>query len=227
MVNSFRWEQHCAAIIQHLLYGMEKMHCHRAAVKEPLKDSQGCWGFDRDTGWWVVVKQSAYYSDTEVVNRTARAEKWNIGAQEELYSWAKFENRSLRCKKLVNIPHNFSGAEKSLMGLCIRSQCSSIVGQNAAVSTGARPGGNETLCRRRQKIPLIPRLSIKHLKLRSAQLRAATVWVCVGKHVRVTKVFIYATRTNTIINHPAQCAALWDVFLHFFFVFLPEKLSSE
>lgn len=41
MVNSFRWVRHCPAIIKHLLYGMEKMHCHCAALKEPLKDGQG------------------------------------------------------------------------------------------------------------------------------------------------------------------------------------------
>lgn len=33
--------QYCAAIILHLLYGMEKMHCHHAAVKEPLRDNHG------------------------------------------------------------------------------------------------------------------------------------------------------------------------------------------
>lgn len=66
----------------------------------------------------------------------------------------------------------------------------------------------------RQKMPLIPWLTIKHLKLQSAQLRAATVWVYEGKHLSVTKVFIYATSTNTIINHPAQCAARWHVFLY-------------
>lgn len=38
---------------------------------------------------------------------------------------------------LVNIPDNFSGAKKSPMTLCIQSQCGSIVGLNAAVSTGA------------------------------------------------------------------------------------------
>lgn len=41
MVNSFKWAQYCAAIIQHLLHGMEKMHCHRVALKEPLRESQG------------------------------------------------------------------------------------------------------------------------------------------------------------------------------------------
>lgn len=56
----------------------------------------------------------------------------------------------------LNIQHNFSGAKRSPEMLCIWSQCSNIVSQNAAVSTGAWPGWNETLCRKRQKMPLIP-----------------------------------------------------------------------
>lgn len=157
MVNSFRWAQYCAAIIQHLLYGMEKMHCHRAAVKEPLKDSQGfspmprLWPWHRLVGGGqttcILLWHGGCEDDGQKIKFRCTRVKW----RRDFIVCAKFENRSLCCKKWVNIPHNFSGAKKSPMRLCIRSQCSSVVGQNAAVSTGAWPGGNETLCRQRRR----------------------------------------------------------------------------
>lgn len=106
--KQFRWAQHCAAIIQHLLYGMEKMHCHQAAVKEPLKGSQGfsskCWGFDRDTGLWVVVQHPSILpsTGTEVERTTTKAEpehKIKVHKSQVtegwLYSLAKSEKRGL------------------------------------------------------------------------------------------------------------------------------------
>lgn len=180
------------------------MHCHQAAVKEPLKDSQGFSLLLRLWPWHKLVG----------------------GGQTTCMQWQRnfvvrpgLGTEACAAHTLVNIPHNFSGAKKSPMRRCVQSQCSSIVGQSAAVSTGAQPGGNETLCRRRQKMPLIPRLSIKHLKLHSAQLGAATEWVYVGKRVSVTNVFSYATSASTIMNHPAQRTILWDVFVAFLFFF--------
>lgn len=49
MVNSFKWARYCAAIIQHLLYGMEKMHCHQVALKEPFR---GCQGLTKTLRLW-------------------------------------------------------------------------------------------------------------------------------------------------------------------------------
>lgn len=85
------------------------------------------------------------------------------------------------------------------------------MGQSAAENAGAQPGGYETLSR--QRMPLIPpRLAIKHLELHSKQLGAATERVYVGKHVGVTEVFVYATSTNTIINHAAHNAVFCGRF---------------
>lgn len=58
MVNSFRWVRHCPAIIKHLLYGMEKMHCHcgaeRAIEGRPgLLSAARALTVTQAGGWWA------------------------------------------------------------------------------------------------------------------------------------------------------------------------------
>lgn len=168
MVNSFRWDLHCAAITQHLLYGIEKLHCHQAAVKERLKDSQGfsillrLWPWHKLVGGGQATCIRLWHWGCE---GSGWARKWNEGQVAELLrSPAKFGPRTLR--RLISA---------EIKGLCwgfIQPGCSGVVGQSAAESAGAPPGGYETLSRRRMSL-IPPRLSIKHLELHSKQL-----WVC-------------------------------------------------
>lgn len=116
MVNSFRWDLHCAAIIQHLLYGMEKMHCHQATVKEPLKDSQGFSPLLRLWPWHKLVgggRTTCIRLGHRGYKTSGPARKWNISAWNksqgagEVCSLAKFGLHTL-----VNVGHNFSGNPK-------------------------------------------------------------------------------------------------------------------
>lgn len=122
MVNSFRWAQYCAAIIQHLLHGMEKMHCHRVALKKPLRESQGLtkllrlWQWHKLVGGGQVTCILVGHWSCEAIGQ---AGKWNIGAHD------RRDKRSLssgwRLYKRVNTLHNFSGARKSPENVSILS----------------------------------------------------------------------------------------------------------
>ena len=48
MVNRLRLAQLCAAIIKHLLYSMEKMHCPPGEEKGTIDGDRGRRGFDCD-----------------------------------------------------------------------------------------------------------------------------------------------------------------------------------
>ena len=45
----------------------------RAIEGQPGLLSARCWGFDRDTGWWVVVKRPAYYQRWQQCTHSSRS----------------------------------------------------------------------------------------------------------------------------------------------------------
>lgn len=153
MVNSFRWAQYCAAIIQHLLHGMEKMHCHRVALKKPLRESQGLtkplrlWPWHKLVGGGQATCILVGHWSCEATGQKMKYRRTRPQRQRPLSSgW--------RLYKRVNTLHNFSGARKSPVNVSTLSAAAQWVRKLQWALELGQTGMRH--CRQRWKIPLIP-----------------------------------------------------------------------
>lgn len=140
MVNTFRWVRLCPAIIKHLLYGMEKMHCHRAAAERAIEGRPGLLSaaqaltVTQAGGWWASGLHTA------LARRLRR--------REEKKKTPTRPGNETRVRKYVVVwPNLGPEASAELQKKNKSPKVSSEAVQqlpNAAEKAGAQPGRKET-----------------------------------------------------------------------------------